>query len=144
MGCDTKKWYKDGLPFTCTECGNCCTGPPGYVWLCEDEIKLISQFLGRSDGRLADEQIRAIGARHSLTERDNGDCVFLQHLPGGKRICQIYPVRPLQCRTWPFWNSNLQSERSWQGAGRTCPGIDSGQLHPLEHIEQQRTRKRWW
>lgn len=139
-----KKWYKGGLQFSCTECGNCCTGPPGYVWVCDTEITLISQYLGRSDNRLAPEQLRRIGARYSLTERPNGDCVFLQHLPNGQRICQVYPVRPLQCRTWPFWNSNLQSERTWQEAGRMCPGIDHGQLHSFEEIEQTRTKQKWW
>ena len=27
-------WYADGLRFTCTQCGNCCTGQPGFVWIC--------------------------------------------------------------------------------------------------------------
>lgn len=144
MSCNAKKWYKDGLHFSCTECGNCCTGPPGYVWISPEEIKMLSQFLGREDGRLADDQLRLVGARYSLTERANGDCVFLEHLPNGQRICQVYPVRPLQCRTWPFWNSNLQSERAWDQAGRMCPGINRDKLHPIEEIEQQRTKKRWW
>jgi Fe-S-cluster containining protein len=132
------------LRFSCVECGNCCTGPPGYVWVCQEEIKLISQYIGRTDGRLADGQLRRIGSRHSLTERPNGDCVFLERLPDGRRICQVYPVRPLQCRTWPFWNSNLESQRSWAQAGQTCPGINCGQPHTLEQIEQTRTKTRWW
>ena len=24
-------WYNDGLRFTCTRCGHCCTGEPGFV-----------------------------------------------------------------------------------------------------------------
>ena len=31
-------WYADGLSFTCTQCGNCCTGGPGYVWISDMEI----------------------------------------------------------------------------------------------------------
>jgi hypothetical protein len=144
MSANTNKWYKDGLHFSCTECGNCCTGPPGYVWVCPEEIGMLSQFIGRKDGRLADDQLRQIGIRFSLTERSNGDCVFLQHLPSGQRVCEAYPVRPLQCRTWPFWNSNLQSQRAWDQAGRMCPGINRGKLHTFEEIEQQRTKERWW
>ncbi len=144
MSSNTKRWYKDGLHFSCTECGNCCTGPPGYVWVCQEEIRMLSEFLGRTDGRLADDQLRQVGSRYSLTERANGDCVYLEHLPNGQRVCGVYPVRPLQCRTWPFWNSNLASRESWRQAGRMCPGVDRGQLHGLDDIEQQRTKKRWW
>jgi uncharacterized protein len=144
MSDSSKKWYNDGLQFSCTECGNCCTGPPGYVWVSQEEIRMLSQFVGRKDGRLGEDQLRQVGDRFSLTERDNGDCVFLQHLPSGQRVCEVYPVRPLQCRTWPFWHSNLQSQRSWDQAGRMCPGINRGTSHTCEQIEQQRTKKQWW
>ncbi len=144
MGSNTSKWYREGLCFACAECGNCCTGPPGYVWVCQEEVKLISQYIGRSDGRLADDQLRQVGCRYSLTELPNGDCVFLERMPNGQRICQVYPVRPLQCRTWPFWTSNLESQRSWIQAGRTCPGINAGQPYTLEQIEQISTKTRWW
>jgi len=138
------RWYEAGLRFECTECGSCCTGPPGYVWVCKEEIAMISQFLGRSDGWLAPDQLRRIGLRYSLTERPNGDCVFLEHLPDGRRICAIYPVRPLQCRTWPFWPSNLTSQRAWKRAAQLCPGIDRGKPYSLEEIERLRTAKKWW
>ncbi|MFM7740581.1 MAG: YkgJ family cysteine cluster protein, partial [Planctomycetota bacterium] len=26
-------WYKDGLRFQCSQCGDCCTGGAGYVWV---------------------------------------------------------------------------------------------------------------
>ena len=35
-------WYRDGLQFECTQCGNCCTGDPGYVWVTPEEIKAIA------------------------------------------------------------------------------------------------------
>src|SRR5688572_15148747 len=38
-------WYADGLDFTCTQCGNCCGGAPGYVWLERDDIVRIAEFL---------------------------------------------------------------------------------------------------
>src|SRR5688500_1701558 len=33
-------WFADGLSFTCTACGNCCTGGPGFVWITKEEIGL--------------------------------------------------------------------------------------------------------
>ena len=35
-------WYRDGLRFECTQCGKCCTGAPGYVWVDDDEVEALS------------------------------------------------------------------------------------------------------
>ena len=47
---DGKPWYAEGLRFKCTECGQCCTGAPGYVWVNEEEVafvvaKIVAPFL---------------------------------------------------------------------------------------------------
>jgi uncharacterized protein len=69
------------------------------------------------------------------------DCVFLDRtsIPG-KAVCSIYSVRPMQCRTWPFWPENLKSRRHWETVKRRtpCPGMDRGNLVPIEHIRIQR------
>ena len=31
-------WYAAGLRFFCTQCGDCCSGAPGFVWVNEEEI----------------------------------------------------------------------------------------------------------
>jgi Fe-S-cluster containining protein len=46
----------------------------------------------------------------------------------------VYEDRPAQCRTWPFWMSIVASRQSWEVAGRTCPGINTGPLIPPERI----------
>ncbi len=135
-------WYAKGLSFTCTQCGNCCTGPPGYVFLTPDEVSKIATFLGRKDGALPPTELRRVGSKLSLTEHKNGDCVFLKQIDG-KRICSVYPVRPLQCRTWPFWDSNLDSPATWKQAARTCPGIDHGRKHNYVQIERARLAETW-
>ncbi|MGD2110655.1 MAG: YkgJ family cysteine cluster protein [Phycisphaerae bacterium] len=137
------KWYQAGLSFECTQCGNCCSGAPGYVWATKEEIRRISEFLGRTDGWLDAEHLRRVGFRYSLTEKRNGDCIFLKR-EGGKTMCSIYPVRPLQCRTWPFWNHNLRSPDAWNEAHTTCPGMNRGEHHDLVQIETIRTKKKWW
>ncbi len=137
-----EKWYKDGLSFTCTQCGNCCSGAPGYVWATREELAGIAKFLGREDGQLDSTYVRRVGLRFSLTERSDGDCIFLRR-EGGKAMCGIYPVRPLQCRTWPFWTENLRSEKDWERVGRNCPGVDSGRSHTYVQIETARTQRSW-
>ncbi len=37
-------WYQDGLAFTCTQCGKCCTGDPGFVWVTDEEIAALAAF----------------------------------------------------------------------------------------------------
>jgi Fe-S-cluster containining protein len=125
-------WYKDGLRFTCTQCGNCCTGAPGVVWVNTEEVHQIAEYIGKSVGATRIEHTRRVGGQVSLKEFANGDCTFFD---GEKRCCTIYPVRPRQCRTWPFWNSNLESPEEWESLKEGCPGVGKGAFVPLEEIE---------
>lgn len=143
MAGTNEKWYRDGLRFTCTQCGNCCSGEPGYVWATREEIRRISEFLGRTDGWLDRSQLRRVGLYYSLTEKPGGDCVFLKR-EDGKALCSIYPVRPLQCRTWPFWNENLGSAGQWAQVHRDkCPGMNTGRAYTYVQIEGIRTQTSW-
>ncbi len=137
-----EKWYAAGLHFECSQCGNCCSGPPGFVWVTKEEIARISKFVGREDGWLDKEQLRRVELRYSLTEKPDGDCIFLKR-DGEKSFCGIYPVRPLQCRTWPFWTENLRSTDAWNRAALTCPGMNRGKEHNFVAIEDIRLRKSW-
>jgi uncharacterized protein len=126
-------WYQDGLRFKCTQCGNCCTGAPGYVWLTDAELEVIATFL-----REPLVEVRAVHTRdthrgRSLRERANGDCVFYDPQTG----CTIYPVRPAQCRTWPFWNSNVKTKEAWEHTCKICPGSGKGDLIPPEEITRR-------
>jgi uncharacterized protein len=129
-------WYKDGLRFKCSECGDCCTGAPGYVWVNKAEIEAIAAEHGASDVEAFEEEyVRKIGIRRSLREFPNGDCVFFDT---EKRKCTVYNARPRQCRTWPFWDSNLKSPEAWADTCEYCPGSGQGKLYQLDHIESQR------
>ncbi|MHC4878238.1 MAG: YkgJ family cysteine cluster protein [Planctomycetota bacterium] len=125
-------WYRDGLKFRCTGCGNCCTGGPGYVWVDDDEIEAIAEYLDKPIGEIRLMYCRPVRQKISLVEYANGDCVFFD---AENRNCTIYPVRPIQCRTWPFWRSNLGSEADWKAVARDCPGAGTGDFFPLEEIE---------
>lgn len=135
-------WYADGLRFSCTQCGNCCGGAPGYVWVSAPEIVEIAAALNLATGEFEARHTRKTRTRVSLLERPNGDCEFLERLAGGKTICKIHPVRPLQCRTWPFWDANLAEPADWRAAARSCPGMDVGTHHPLPVIQDALARNR--
>jgi Fe-S-cluster containining protein len=130
---DEQPWYRDGLRFTCTRCGHCCTGEPGYVWVSDDDLAAIADFRGEPL-----EEVRALYTRmarrgRTLREKASGDCVFFSREQG----CTIYPVRPPQCRTWPFWDSNVVTPEAWERTCQVCPGSGQGELIPVEEITQR-------
>jgi Fe-S-cluster containining protein len=131
-------WYADGVQFTCTQCGNCCTGAPGFVWITRQEIVRLAQLLRLSPQETVDRYCRKSAEQFSLRERRNAqgqyDCVFLQEAPGGKRVCGVYEARPLQCRTWPFWPGVLESRKAWDAAAVRCHGMNSGRRYSAEEI----------
>ena len=128
-------WYNSGLRFTCSECGDCCTGAPGYVWVNKQEIEALADALGLEVEEFERRNVRKIGIRRSLRELRNYDCVLLDP---ETRKCRAYQARPRQCRTWPFWDSNLSSPEAWERTCEVCPGSGCGQLHQLADIEAQR------
>jgi len=127
-----KTWYDKGLRFQCTGCGGCCTGAPGYVWINKAEIAAMAASLDLEVEAFQRKYVRLVGIRKSLIEFAGGDCVFFNNV---SRQCQIYEVRPRQCRTWPFWTSNLKSPEAWDDMCDGCPGGNRGPLVPLEEIQ---------
>jgi len=157
-------WYADGLKFTCSQCGNCCTGPPGYVWISKDEIVRLAEYLKITPEETVEKYCRKLGGRFSLKEKRGPgggyDCVFLNEtdadpnprkelsrgepVPLKRRGCSIYPVRPLQCRTWPFWPENLESKQRWDAAAVRCHGMNhGGRTFTRERIESIRDAEDW-
>lgn len=123
-------WFRDGLRFECTRCGQCCTGAPGYVWMSEDEIAKMAAYLGEKVNEFRKVYTHKARGSISLREKANGDCVFWEAGKG----CTVYPVRPAQCRTWPFWESNLASEADWERTEGHCPGSGQGELISVDEI----------
>lgn len=139
------RWYAAGLHFECRACGRCCSGPgEGYVWVAKPEVELIAKDLNLTPNELRRKFMRHVGLRMSLIEEPiSKDCIFLRNVDGVKQ-CQIYPVRPGQCRTWPFWPENLTGPDEWNRAALRCPGINRGRLYIYEEIERIRKNRRWW
>ncbi len=139
-------WYVGGLHFECMQCGRCCSGPAeGYIWVAKPEVRLIADFLKKTTGQLRQKCLKRVGLRTTLIEQSGTkDCTFLQKGDGGEKRCSIYPVRPSQCRIWPFWPSNLASQNAWNEAAQRCPGINRERYYSLEKIEKIKREKKWW
>jgi len=133
-----------GLRFTCTQCGNCCTGPTGFVLFTDVEASAIAADLKITKEAFYEGYTRDTLVGRSLKEIEvdgfGFDCVFLTRDKSGKTGCSVYGSRPEQCRTWPFWKSNLVGKRAWKEESRGCPGMNAGKLHAPEHIRITRER----
>jgi Fe-S-cluster containining protein len=115
-------------------CGNCCTGPEGYVLFTHDEGHKLAARLGISMEEFLRRYTKETSLGRSLAEKRSPhglDCIFLdrEKVPG-KAVCGVYEDRPVQCRTWPFWKEIIQSKASWERTKRTCPGHRPRPLDP--------------
>ena len=141
---DSSEWYSGGLRFECTQCGNCCTGPPGVVRFSIAEGAAMARALGLPEKEFRDRYVRSVGGKPSLCEQESEhgfDCIFLDRTTRpGRALCRVYQARPTQCQTWPFWPELLSSQRAWESARHNtpCPGINRGEVIPIEHIRIQR------
>jgi len=127
-------WYSAGLRFECTQCGDCCSSRPGFVWVNQAEINDLAAALDLTPDEFEERYVRAVGSKRSLRERENYDCVLLD---GQTRRCTVYAQRPRQCRTWPFWNSNVATPENWKHTCSICPGCNLGDVVPLTEIQER-------
>lgn len=122
-------WYREGLRFSCTRCGRCCT-IAGYVWVDEREIARLAGRLGLSVDEFGRRHLRRVGSRTSLVEKAGHECVFWSAREG----CTVYEDRPRQCRTFPFWPENVAAPEDWRAVVEECPGAGQGRLYGGEEI----------
>ncbi len=135
---DNKKtigfWCNDGVYFTCKMCGKCCGGETGFIWLSEDEKQAIAGYLGITKEKLEKLYLNYAKEKWSIKElpsEENYDCIFLKN---GR--CYIYPVRPSQCREFPFWKTMLYDKEEWDFYASRCPGMNSGKYYTLKELQK--------
>jgi len=108
-------------PSACSACqARCCTGESGYIHVNSREIEDISKFIGMGIEDFTQTYLFKNGYKYSIKERKFGDsyeCAFYNRETNG---CSIYEVRPIQCRTFPFWDyfKNRVDELKLE-----CPGV---------------------
>ena len=101
---------KDGYSYTfdpkaCDSCeGRCCTGESGYIYVSKNEIENISSLLNLNVNDFVSKYLFKKSYKYSIKElkhNDSYECVFYNR---ENNACGIYDARPLQCRTFPFWD----------------------------------------
>lgn len=113
----------EAIRFACQKgCTNCCD-QKGFVYLSEQDVTRAAKFVGLSQKRFESQYIYRTRHQRRFRKPPDKQCPFLE---GGG--CSIHPAKPTQCRTFPFWPELIDSERSWKGLARFCPGIGKGPL----------------
>ena len=110
--------------FKCTGCGKCCQ-IEGICIISNEDVSNISKFLKLKNEDFLKEYttkyIEEDGTEEIILKDKNNsnDCIFLDE----DKKCKIYPARPLQCSSYPFWNSILKSKKTWEDEAKECEGI---------------------
>ena len=128
-------FYKtEKLRFECTGCGDCCRGNPGqyYVYVSPGEAGKIQDFLGVSGAWFRRRYLARLDATtFGIRMMPAGYCSFLDS--AGQ--CRIYSVRPVQCRTYPWWPEVVETRSGWRYEAKRCEGINRGAIVPLKKIK---------
>jgi Fe-S-cluster containining protein len=128
-------FYVDGLNFSCKRCSSCCRYDQGFVYLSQKDLNKLTSVLKMDEKSVINAYCRWVtnwngDAVLSLKEKSNYDCILWDS------GCTVYNERPLQCVTFPFWDSIIADEKCWESAAKSCPGMNSGELHTMTEIEK--------
>ena len=129
------EFYASGLKFSCKRCSSCCRYDSGYVFLTQNDMDKLMTELKMDKNSFINTYCRWVADMNgkvslSLKEKSNKDCILWDS------GCIVYLNRPLQCSAFPFWESILNSSKSWEIAATGCPGINSGKLHSEREITE--------
>jgi len=132
-------FYAQGLRFSCVRCSTCCRFESGFVFLSRKDASLLCDALNVGEKEFTETYCRWIRSEKeayllSLKEKSNRDCIFWSAEP--REGCVVYNSRPIQCRSFPFWESVLNEKSSWDMTAKSCPGMGSGTLYSQNSIEK--------
>ena len=131
----TKIDYKNGIRFECQGSGKCCVSREsyGFVYLSDNDIIRFSKYLKLSIKKFKDKYCQITKGFIHLVEKTElkGKCIFLKD-----KKCSVYKGRPSQCRTWPFWNENMNSKVWNEDISLNCPGVGKGKIVKANKIKE--------
>lgn len=111
------------LRFACQPgCTKCCN-VRGFVYITENDLQRMANHIGVTLKEF--EKAYVIRFKHVLRLRKpkTSQCHFLT-----ENGCSVHPVKPVQCRLYPFWPELVENRANWQAERAMCPGIGKGEL----------------
>ncbi len=125
-----------GIRFECQGSGNCCVsrGTYGFVYLSKKDIKKLSIGFKTTEQNFVKNYCQKTDGFIHLKElkKNNGNCIFLKD-----NKCTVYKLRPIQCRTWPFWPENMNTKTWNNDIAKNCPGVGKGKIKTKKEILKQ-------
>lgn len=135
---------RETFEFSCNRCNRCCRCS-GTVYFSREDLENITTFLrlGRSEKTFLKKRLFRDFQNGYYAYNSSKACYFLDEDQG----CRIYPVRPLQCRTYPFWPSNFETGADYRALKKECEGVghSRGESYSLLQTLRllNRTRKKF-
>lgn len=128
-------WWSGGLPFQCTQCGECCRARGAYqfVYVGKEERRALARFLGLDSAAFTRRYTVRDPSGYRTLRFSGGACIFLRD-----NRCRVHPAKPVQCRTWPFWPELLRSRAVYAREVQSlCPGSRRGPRTDAAEIRRQ-------
>jgi Fe-S-cluster containining protein len=111
------------LRFACQSgCTKCCE-VHGFVYITENDLRRIAAYVGLTPTAFEKRYVVRFKRLLRLRKPRRAQCHFLTK--GG---CSVHPVKPVQCRLYPFWPELVEQRAHWEAERRMCPGIGKGEL----------------
>ena len=118
------------MRFECQPGCTACCEQQGFVYLTENDVERISAFLKLKPAEFERRYLYRTKHLRRLRVPRASQCYFLRE--GG---CSIHPVKPVQCRTFPYWPELVESRKEWHKTASYCPGIGKGELVQIENAQ---------
>jgi Fe-S-cluster containining protein len=87
----------------------------GYVFLKKGDITAIVNHLRIKKSEFMKKFTMKAGKDKVSLKFPKKRCVFLT-----ASGCSVYEARPIQCKTFPFWEENFVSPQSWREVQEYC------------------------
>ena len=127
--------FKNGIRFECQGSGKCCVSRNsyGFVYLSDNDLKRFSKHFKLSIKKFKENYCEVTDGFIHLLEKPelDGNCIFLKN-----KKCSVYSNRPSQCRTWPFWNENMNVKIWNEDISNNCPGVGKGKIIKADRIKK--------
>jgi Fe-S-cluster containining protein len=111
------------MRFACQPgCTRCCN-TRGFVYITENDLVRIAKHLGLAAKAFEERYVIRYRKILRLRKPRGSQCHFL-----AATGCSVHPVKPVQCRTYPFWPELVENQSAWKNEAARCPGIHKGEL----------------
>jgi Fe-S-cluster containining protein len=127
---ETPHFEAENLHFECTQCGECCERP-GMIYLDDDDIDRIATYLEIDEAEMKRDRLTHDHGTWVIKVTRRRKCCFYVD-----KKCTVHPIKPQQCKSYPFWPENVCTAPEWREAKTHCEGIGRGREYDAETVRR--------